>query len=79
MTDDESVLYYTGLPNVKVLKAIFKHVLKTMPFEGINKLTPYQEFMCTLQKLRSNTGSSLSVWCIQGYSRLLYQELFQGS
>ncbi|XP_065887592.1 uncharacterized protein [Dysidea avara] len=55
VTDDEFVLYYTGLPNVKVLKAIFKHILKTMPFEGINKLTPFQEFMCTLQKLRSNT------------------------
>ena len=55
VTDDEFVLYYTGLPNVQVLKAIFKYVLKTMPFEGINKLTPFQEFMCTLQKLRSNT------------------------
>ena len=53
--DDNFVLYYTGLPNVKVLKAIFKHVLKTMPSERINKLTPFQEFMCTLQKLRSNT------------------------
>ena len=48
--DDNFVLYYTGLPNVKVLKAIFKHVLKTMPSERINKLTPFQEFMCTLQK-----------------------------
>ena len=53
--DDKFVLYYTGLPNVKVLKAIFKHVLKTMPSERINQLTPFQEFMCTLQKLRSNT------------------------
>ena len=53
--DDNFVLYYTGLPNVKVLKAIFKHVLKTMPSERINKLTPFQEFMCTLQKLISNT------------------------
>ena len=53
--DDEFALYYTGLSNVKVLKVIFKHVLKTMPFEGINKLTPFQEFMCTLQTLRSNT------------------------
>ena len=53
--DDDFVLYYTGLPNVNVLNPIFKHVLKTMPSEGIHKLTPFQEFVCTLQKLRSNT------------------------
>ena len=53
--DDDFVVYYTGLPNAKVLKTIFTHVLKTMPLEGIKKLTPFQEYMCVLQKLRLNT------------------------
>ena len=40
---------------VRSQQKIFKHLLKTIPFEVINKLTSFQEFMCILQKLRSNT------------------------
>jgi len=52
--DDGFVIYYTGLPNAKVSKTIFTHVLKTMPFKGTRKLTPFQKFMCVMQKLRLN-------------------------
>ena len=55
LKDDSVVLFHTGLPNFKVLKAIFDHVLQTLPNEGVNKLTPFQEFMCTMLKLRLNT------------------------
>ena len=55
LKDDNTVLFHTGLPNFKVLKAIFDHVLQTLPNEGLIKLTPFQEFMCTLLKLRLNT------------------------
>ena len=55
LKDDNIVLFYTGLPNFKVLKAIFDHVLQTLPNEGVNKLTPFQEFMCAMLKLRLNT------------------------
>ena len=55
LTDDNIVLFHTGLPNFKVLKAVFDHVLQTLPNEGVSKLTPFQEFMCTMLKLRLNT------------------------
>ena len=55
LKDDSVVLFHTGLPNFKVLKAIFDHVLQTLPNEGVSKLTPFQEFMCTMLKLRLNT------------------------
>ena len=55
LKDDNIVLCHTGLPNFKVLKAIFDHVLQTLPNKGINKLTPFQEFMCAMLKLRLNT------------------------
>ena len=52
---DESVVFYTSLPNIKVLKTIFDHVVETMPMEATCKLAPFQEFMCTLLKLRLNS------------------------
>ena len=55
LRDNTSVLFHTGLPNLKILKAIFDHVLQTLPNEGISKLTPFQEFMCTMLKFRLNT------------------------
>ena len=55
LKDDNTVLFHTGLPNFKVLKSIFDHVLQTLPNEGLSKLTPFQEFMCTLLKMRLNT------------------------
>ena len=54
LKNDTSVVFYTGLPNIKVLRVIFDHVIKTMPMEGTCKLAPFQQFMCTLLKLRLN-------------------------
>lgn len=74
LKDDNTVLFHTGLPNFKVLKAIFDHVLQTLPNEGLSKLTPFQEFMCTLLKLRLNTP-------LQGlaYQFGISKQLCQGS
>ena len=48
-------MFYTGSPNIKVLRVIFDHVIKTVPMEGTCKLAPFQQFMwCTLLKLRLN-------------------------
>ena len=55
LVNDEMVKFYTGLPNKRVLKAVFDHVFKTLPPDGITKLSPFQEFMCTLLKLRLNS------------------------
>ena len=52
---DEFTRFYTGLPNIGILKATFEHVHKTLPAERSTKLTPFQEFVCTMIKLSLNT------------------------
>jgi len=51
---DEYTLLHTGLPNFKLLKAIFDHVAKGLPADGASKLSHFQEFMCVMLKLRMN-------------------------
>ena len=53
---DDAIKFYTGLPNFKILKAIYDHTYKTLPNDGITKLTAFQEFMSTMLKLRMNTS-----------------------
>ena len=55
LVNHEFTKFYTGLPNAEVVKAVFAHVSKTMPSDGITKLSPFQEFMCVLLKLRLNS------------------------
>jgi len=52
---DEYTQFYTGLPNIKIVKAVFEHVFKTLPVERATKLSAFQEFICTLLKLRINS------------------------
>ena len=56
LKDDSIVNFYTGLPNLKVLKAVFNHVCITLPSERSAqcKLTKFQEFMAVMLKLRIN-------------------------
>ena len=56
LQSDEKVKFYSGLPNFKVLKAVFDHVAKaTSNFNDCNcKLTKFQEFMVVMLKLRLN-------------------------
>ena len=35
LDSDERVLNRTGLPNMKILKAVFHHVVTTLPAEGV--------------------------------------------
>ena len=51
--DNKFVQCYTGLPNVAILKAVYKFIA---PKESslLSKLTPFQEMMLTLVKLRLN-------------------------
>lgn len=51
---DEFTRFYTGLPNVGMLKTTFEHVHNTLPAERSTKLTPFQEFVCTMIKLSIN-------------------------
>ena len=43
--DDEFVKIHTGLPNAKVVKAVFEHVSKTQPSDDVTKLLLLQEFV----------------------------------
>ena len=52
---NEFTRFYTGLPNIGMLKATFEHVHKTLPAERSTKLTPFQEFVRTMVKLSVNT------------------------
>ena len=38
----------------KLLKAIFDHVSKGLPTDGVTKLSNFQEFVCLMLKLRTN-------------------------
>lgn len=51
---DDAINSFSALPNFKVLKAIFDHVHKTLPCDGITKLSPFQEFMLVILKIRIN-------------------------
>ena len=50
---DEYTKFHTGLPNFKLVKAIFDHVSKGLPTDGVTKLSNCQEFMCMMLKLRT--------------------------
>ena len=52
---DEFTQFYTGLPNIKIVKAVFELIYKTLPGERATKLSAFQEFVCTLVKLRINS------------------------
>ena len=51
---DKYTKFHTGLPNFKVVKAIFDHVSKGLPTKRVAKLSNFQEFMCLMLKLRTN-------------------------
>ena len=57
LKDDMIVNFYTGLPNLKVVMAIFNHVCITLPGErtAMCKLTNFQQFMLVMVKLRLNS------------------------
>lgn len=55
LENDDTTKFNTGLSFLKVVKAVFEHVSKILPLDMITKLSPFQEFMCVLIKLRLNS------------------------
>ena len=51
---DELVQFYTGLPNLKVLKAVFTLIVPVISADFNSKLGQFQEFIIVLMKLRLN-------------------------
>ena len=54
LATDDIVRFYTGLPNLKVLNAVFDLVKKCVSMHDKSKLTSFQEFMVTMANLRLN-------------------------
>ena len=52
---DNIVKFYTGLPNLKVLQAIYMHVLPGIHESGKTKLKLFQEFISVLMKICLNS------------------------
>ena len=50
--NDEDVRFYTGLPSLRILKAVFELVSRGLPATYHRKLSPFQEMMIALMKLR---------------------------
>ena len=58
-SDDKKVKYYTGLPFYAILKVVFDFVCEEMPNSIANcKLSPFEQFVMTLMKLRHNFGDA---------------------
>ena len=54
LANDDIVRFYTGLPNLKVVKTVFDLMRKCVSHTERSKLTTFQEFMATMAKLRLN-------------------------
>ena len=58
-SDNKKVKYYTGLPSYTILKVVFDFVCEEMPNSIANcKLSPFEQFVMTLMKLRHNFGDA---------------------
>ena len=53
---DDYVKFYTGLPNITILKAVFDHVLPAVSVSDSSKLMPFQEYVAVLMKFRLNSN-----------------------
>ena len=49
---DDYVMFYTGLTNITILKAVFDHVLPAVSVYDSSKLIPFQEYVTVLMKFR---------------------------
>ena len=72
-TSDEFTLFYTGLPNITIVKAIFEHVSKELPVNSDTKLALFQKFISVLIKFRSNTANE-DLRMVSIFFALLYPE-----
>ena len=53
---DDYVKFYTGLPNITILRAVFDHVLPAVSLSDSSKLMPFQEYIAVLMKFRLNSN-----------------------
>jgi len=54
---DKKVLFYTGLPNQKLLNILFTFCMSVITVSANSALTPFQEMTLTLCRLRLNLSS----------------------
>lgn len=53
-TNDEKVKFYTGLPNVKILQAVFNFLVNVIPCGKRSALSKFEKLNMTLMRLRLN-------------------------
>ncbi len=52
---DDDVRFYTGLPNARLLKAVFDHVTSSQTcLAACQKLSSFQQFVLVVMKIRLN-------------------------
>ena len=53
-SNDEKICFYTGLPNWEILSKLFTYLEQHLPGTSRNILSPFQQVMLTLMRLRLN-------------------------
>ncbi len=63
---DDDVRFYTGLPNARVLKAVFDHVTSSQTcLATFQKLSSFQQFVLMMMKIQTNSFElSKSGYCV---------------
>ena len=54
--DERKIQYYTGLPSLSVLRAVFNITAKDLPADDTHACILFEQFLITLIKLRLNLG-----------------------
>ena len=75
---DEIMKFYTGLPSIKVLKAVLRLVNKACPsyFCCGKPFVPFQEFMATIVKHCLNSLVQVLAYCLIVSCAILYHKCF---
>ena len=53
---ERKIHYYTGLPSLTVLRAVFNITAEDLPIDDTQACTLFEQFLITLIKLRLNLG-----------------------
>ena len=73
--DERKIQYYTGLPTLSVLRAVFDITAKDLPADNTHACTLFEQFLITLIKLRLNLGDQdLAYYRFAISVNLVYQD-----
>ena len=64
--------FYTGLPSIKVLKAVVRRLIKHVPTSAVASLSPFQEFVA----ICLNCPVQVLAYCLIVSCAILYHKCF---